>query len=74
METSMSIDLSQSSYLSNQSSVVIGIPSEFSELNLPTYRDVLKYYFFLSDREKEKTKKQHSYASLSPIIHPIKKS
>lgn len=40
----------------------IGLPSDFSELNLPTNRDVLKYYLFLSDLEKEKNKKQHSYS------------
>lgn len=45
-----------SSFVSYQNANIIGLPSEFSELNLPTYRDVLKYYYFLSDREKEKNK------------------
>lgn len=64
----MSIDSSGSSFLTNQNASIIGMPSEFSELNLPSYRDVLKYYFFLSEREKEKSKKQQSYARFSPII------
>lgn len=39
----------------------IGLPSELSELNLPNNSDVLKYYLFLSELEKKKNKKQHSY-------------
>ena len=69
MESSaMSIDSSGSSFLTNQNASIIGMPSEFSELNLPSYRDVLKFYFFLSDREREKSKKQHSYTKFSSII------
>ena len=64
----MSIDSSGSSFLTNQNASIIGMPSEFSELNLPSYRDVLKFYFFLSDREREKSKKQHSYTKFSSII------
>ena len=64
----MSIDSSGSSFLTNQNAGIIGMPSEFSELNLPSYRDVLKFYFFLSDREREKSKKQHSYTKFSSII------
>lgn len=32
-----------------------GVPSDLHELNLPTCRDVFKYYFFRSDRSKTKT-------------------
>ena len=37
----MSIDSSGSSFLTNQNASIIGMPSEFSELNLPSYRDVI---------------------------------
>lgn len=44
-----------------------GLPSELSELNLPSNGDVLKYFFFLSDREKMQNI-NHSYESLSPEV------
>jgi len=57
------IVMSASSFNTQQIANIIGIPSEFSELNLPTYQNILKYYIYVRDRQKQQTQKQHSYAS-----------
>lgn len=69
----MSIDSNDSenfpgpSFLPIQNFSAFGFPSEFSELNLPNNRDVLKYYFYLSERENNK-KITLSYERFSPQV------
>lgn len=47
--------------------VSFGLASELSELNLPTYGDILRYYFFLGERSKAESK-MFSYKTLTPNI------
>lgn len=43
-------------HMPHQNYSVFGLPTDFSELNLPNNRDVLRYYFFLSDCYKVNSK------------------
>jgi len=43
-------------HMPNQNYSAFGMPTDLSELNLPTAGDVLRYYFLLSDRSKSQSK------------------
>jgi len=60
--------ISESSFMSHQNVCAFGLPSDLSGLNLPSKRDILKYYFFLSEREKEKSKRNRAYEKLTPQV------
>ena len=49
-------------------SLNIGLPSDLSELNLPSNRDILKYYLFLRVAVQKKKKKKQSYGSLTTQV------
>lgn len=53
------------SHVPSHDVILFGVSAELTELNLPTYVDVLKYYFYLSERAKDQQKK-FSYKSFHP--------
>lgn len=55
------------SHMPEQDILAFGLSSEINDLNLPTSRDILKYYFFLSDRAKIE-KKMFSHKTFTPHV------
>lgn len=55
------------SHVPSHDVILFGVSAELTELNLPTYVDVLKYYFYLSERAKDQQKK-FSYKSFHPEV------
>lgn len=64
--TSTSFD-SRLTNMPRQDIVVFGLSSDLNDLSLPTKCDILKYYFFLSDRAKFE-KKKFSYKTITPHV------
>lgn len=56
METTSTRSESSLSHIPYHDIVVFGLSSDLNDLNLPTSRDILRYYFLLSERAKIESK------------------
>lgn len=55
------------SHIPKHDVTIFGMPADLTDLNLPTVLDILRYYFFLSERSKTEQKK-FSYRSFTDEV------